>query len=149
MKVVINSCYGGFSVSLEAARHMAAAGSERAKKTVAEHEAKLARFEQYKRDGVIKGTEDDKERKFETSRFDINIKYGSLPDFHGYGYVDGIDGGFERNDPLLVGAVEALGKNASGQHANLTVVEIPDDVKWTISEYDGIEHIAEEHRTWS
>ena len=27
--------------------------------------------------------------------------------------------------------------------------EIPDDVNWYIAEYDGIEHIAERHRTWS
>jgi len=28
-------------------------------------------------------------------------------------------------------------------------VEIPDDVKWHIHEYDGLEHVAEDHRTWS
>ncbi len=25
---------------------------------------------------------------------------------------------------------------------------IPDDVKWQIEEYDGLEWIAEKHRTW-
>jgi hypothetical protein len=30
----------------------------------------------------------------------------------------------------------------------LRIVEIPDGVEWHISEYDGIEHIAENHRTW-
>jgi hypothetical protein len=28
------------------------------------------------------------------------------------------------------------------------VVEIPDDVNWQVEEYDGMEHIAEKHRTW-
>jgi hypothetical protein len=30
----------------------------------------------------------------------------------------------------------------------LEIVEIPDDVEYTIEEYDGLEHIAEKHRTW-
>jgi hypothetical protein len=28
------------------------------------------------------------------------------------------------------------------------VIEIPDDVEWIIVDYDGMEHIAEKHRTW-
>jgi len=28
------------------------------------------------------------------------------------------------------------------------VLEIPDDVEFTIEDYDGSEHIAETHRTW-
>jgi len=53
-----------------------------------------------------------------------------------------------RNDPALVQAVEELGDKANGCFAKLTVVEIPDDVKWQIEEYDGLEHIAEVHRVW-
>jgi len=30
----------------------------------------------------------------------------------------------------------------------LAIVEIPDDVEYTIEEYDGNEHVAEAHRTW-
>lgn len=54
----------------------------------------------------------------------------------------------ERHDPALVQAVEELGKKAWGRHAELVVVEIPDDVEYCIEEYDGLEHIAEVHRTW-
>ena len=54
----------------------------------------------------------------------------------------------ERNDPKLVEVVERLGSEANGRHAQLKIVNIPDDVKWTIQEYDGSEHIAEEHQTW-
>ena len=54
-----------------------------------------------------------------------------------------------RNDPVLVAVVEALGSNADGESASLRIVEIPDDVLWTIQEYDGCEWIAEKHRTWS
>ena len=55
-----------------------------------------------------------------------------------------------RSDPALVEAVEELGsERASDVGSALKVVEIPDDVKWQIKEYDGMEYIAEVHRTWS
>lgn len=57
-----------------------------------------------------------------------------------------IDG--SRDDPLVIECVEALGKKASGPHSDLEVIEVPDDAKWHIEEYDGNEHIAEDHRTW-
>lgn len=84
----------------------------------------------------------------------INVCYG------GFGLSDaaeqmlrelGVDDSCypERNDPKLVKVVEELGsKDASGEHAELKIVEIPDDVEWQIEEYDGYEHIAEKHRTW-
>lgn len=145
MKVVINRCFGGFSISEKAARHMAAAGSKQAQAEVARHEAELAAFRAYRDDGV-KPTGD--ERDFRTGMWDISIKYNKVPDFHGYGYGDGFEGGYDRADPLLVAAVEALGAEANGQHASLSVVEIPDGVNWHIDEYDGSEHVAEDHRTW-
>lgn len=33
-------------------------------------------------------------------------------------------------------------------HADLKIVEIPPDVDWEINEYDGVEWVAETHRTW-
>lgn len=147
MKVVINRCYGGFSISLEAARHMAAAGCKRAQHEVAEYDQELRDFAAYKENGTLPASNDD--RQFKTGMWDISIKYNSLPKFHGYGYLEGMDGGYERHDPLLVAAVEALGEAASGEHADLKAVEIPDGVDYELSEYDGIEHIAEKHRTWA
>ena len=54
----------------------------------------------------------------------------------------------ERDDSDLVAVVESLGDAANGRFAQLAVVEIPDDVEWTVQEYDGTEWIAETHRTW-
>lgn len=54
-----------------------------------------------------------------------------------------------RDDPRLIEVVERLGDDASGKFGKLKVVEIPDDVDWIIEEYDGFEHVAEAHRTWS
>jgi hypothetical protein len=54
----------------------------------------------------------------------------------------------DRDDYDLVTVVEGLGKLANGSYAKLKVVEIPADVQWHIEEYDGSEHVAENHRTW-
>jgi len=54
----------------------------------------------------------------------------------------------KRDDPMLVRVVETLGGDM-GSGTKLKVVEIPDDVQWEISEYDGWEHVAEKHRRWS
>lgn len=54
----------------------------------------------------------------------------------------------ERTDPRLVQVVEELGRKANDRFAELKIVEIPDDIEWTIEEYDGVEWIAEKHRTW-
>jgi hypothetical protein len=55
----------------------------------------------------------------------------------------------KRDDPILVEIVEQLGEAAYGDFAKLKVVEIPDDVQWTVEEYNGAEWIAEKHRTWN
>ena len=54
----------------------------------------------------------------------------------------------ERNDPLLIQVIEEMGVEANGDHAKIVVVEIPDDVKYEIDEYDGQETIHEVHRSW-
>lgn len=90
MKIVINTCYGGFGLSSEA----------------------LAEYNE------LSGN---------------NVKY----DFK-----------IPRDDLWLVEVVEKMGEYANGSFASLSVVEIPDGVNWEIDEYDGIEHIAEVHRTW-
>lgn len=54
----------------------------------------------------------------------------------------------DRSNPKLVECVEKLGEKASETCSRLKVVEIPDGVDWEIGEYDGIEWIAEKHRTW-
>ena len=53
-----------------------------------------------------------------------------------------------RDDPYLVKVVELLGVKANGSCAKLKVIEIPTDIEWEIEKYDGIEWIAEKHRTW-
>ncbi len=54
----------------------------------------------------------------------------------------------DRENPKLIEVVEKLGAAANGACANLRIVEIPEDVEYTIEEYDGIESVHEKHRSW-
>jgi hypothetical protein len=71
-------------------------------------------------------------------------------------YIDGVidddnlwvDFDLDRTDPLLVQVVEELGELASGQYSKLRIADVPEGVKWFIDDYDGVETIHEEHRSW-
>ena len=91
MKVVINGCYGGYSLSDEA------------------------------------------------------LAYLGIPGGNRYAYDN------DRTNPKLVECVEKLGTEVAshGFGSYLYVVEVPDDVKWTITDYDGMEQVEEVHRVWS
>jgi hypothetical protein len=54
----------------------------------------------------------------------------------------------ERDDPILIEIVLELKEKANRELSELKVVEIPDGIKYTIEEYDGIEWVAEKHRKW-
>jgi hypothetical protein len=60
------------------------------------------------------------------------------PDFYYYS--------ISRDCPVLVEMVESGGVDSA--YSSLKVVEIPNDVNWYIEERDGMEHVAERHRTW-
>jgi hypothetical protein len=107
MKVVINRCFGGFSITKEAAEFMAARGNAVAKA-------------------------------------DLNENKGY---WYGYGCAENYSS-YNRTDPDLVAAVETLGEKANGYCAELSVVEIPDDVEYEILDYDGIESIVDVKRHW-
>lgn len=92
MKVIINTCYGGFSLSDEAMTILR-----------------------------LRGVDMDKLEHHDSMRTHQDV----------------------------IEVVERLGALANGKYAELRVVEIPDDVKWHIAEYDGNEWVAEDHRTWS
>jgi hypothetical protein len=58
------------------------------------------------------------------------------------------DRNIARDDAVLVGLVQELGKDSWSDHARLKIVRVPADVAWQIEEYDGLEWVAEQHRTW-
>lgn len=77
-------------------------------------------------------------------------------EWNGYGYLENEDFGIEddnylayRRHPKLIAAIEKVGeKEASGQLAEVRIVDIPDGIEWEIYEYDGIETVHEKHRSW-
>ena len=140
-KLVINQCFGGFGLSGLALSmyHSLKEGGE----------VYLYAPEQGTRLGRYHRVSLEDASLFYTA---LSHDYGpvitdmsSIPDEE---YVFDLD--IERDDPMLVEVVEKLGsKRASGQCAELGIVEIPDDVEWHIEEYDGIESVHENHRSWS
>jgi hypothetical protein len=140
MKVVINTCFGGFGLS-DAAEDLYAEKSG----------FNIYRYtqEKYKPHGdgdlYVKVKSGGKHFLSYTFKEDHGDSFVDFPKDGGYWYSNDIS----RDDPLLVEVVEEMGSDANGSHAELRVVEIPDGVNYDISEYDGAEHIAETHRTWS
>lgn len=56
----------------------------------------------------------------------------------------------DRTNPLLIQIVEELGEEkAGGSCANLKIIEIPDNMEYEIEEYDGKEWVSEKHNRWS
>lgn len=119
MKVVINSDYGGFGVSILAMKHILQ------RKGITGTVFKSIFPEQ-----VI---EDDNSDDF-YSMYDSSGEYFS-PDF-------------PRDDADLVAVVEELGDKANTRYSSLKIVEIPDGVNYEIEEYDGSEWVSEVHRKW-
>jgi len=63
---------------------------------------------------------------------------------HFYAEID-----IARNDPQLIEAIEELGlEKSSGMFSDLSIVEVPDDAEVEVLDYDGLEYLAEKHRTW-
>jgi len=54
-----------------------------------------------------------------------------------------------RTDPDLITVIKELGEEANDRFSKLAIIEIPDDIEWEISEYDGWETVEEKHRSWS
>ena len=72
----------------------------------------------------------------------INISKSDWDNYHLY-LSEG-----HREDPILIEVVEELGEEASGKFGELVVVEIPDDLEYTIDNYDGIETLHEDVPVW-
>lgn len=121
MKVAINRCYGGFGLSPAAFEKILERKGIDYEKTPAKHA-----FRDNDSDYWLAGQVGEND-----------------------GYLSDYDFCQNRSDPDLIAVIEELGEEAWGWAAEIAIVDVPDDVKWHIDEYDGLEHVAEDHRTWS
>lgn len=144
MKIVINSCYGGFGLSpcvlklyYEKLNKPCYFLKRKYNSTVLNVDASTSTYEP-----VLAEELDKKDYWFASS-----IPNGTREDLFGnYISCRGVD----RADPLLIEAIEEIGiENAGQRHSKLKIIEIPDWIEYTVEEYDGMEHVAEKHRTWN
>lgn len=137
MKIAINKCFGGYSLSLKAMKRL----------------AELKGREVYFYTGTLYGGY-RRVDNLNTSNLFILPLAKDLGDWVAHEDLpSGDDMWFDncrndRTDPDLIKVVEEMGAEANGACANLEIMEIPDDVDYEIQEYDGQEWVAERHRTW-
>lgn len=152
MKVAINACYGGFSLSPEATLKLYERGvteiatpvdeywppaereEEAARYPTLGYAANLAKWREYK--AGMRARKGKRDSLFVTV-FSPDEKY-----------VLNAGREIKRDHPELIRLIEEMGDAVNGACAELRIVEIPDGVEFCIEEYDGNEHIAEVHRTW-
>lgn len=138
MKVVINRCFGGFGLSEKAIRRYLEIKGQKV----------WIEPDKWGNTYWLVAPEDRTVRKeghdFYSMSIDDRVEHNRKLDKETFYH-----GNVGRDDPVLIQVVEELGKEANGNYAKLEIVEIPDDVDWELDEYDGMEHIAEKHRTWS
>lgn len=146
VKVVINRRFGGFGLSDEAYEKLIEYGVPVRKYTPQDRDPETRLYKpQPLNDGeVIFDRELTPEG--EDSLNDLYWKYkpNSIHDRYWETWIDD-----NRTHPLLIRVVEELGDKANGKHSELKIIEIPDDVKYEIDKYDGLETIHEVHRSWS
>ncbi len=137
MKIVINECFGGFSLSPEADLWLYNNGYDgKGFKENIEH--------YFSSDYRCSKALEIWESYLNTGKYSIVLNVFT-PDKKHVLYSRDID----RTHPLLIKCIEELGEKANGACAELKIIEIPNNIEYEIEDYDGIEHIAEIHRTWS
>lgn len=144
MKVVLNKCYGGFGLSpLATKRYLELKGEE----------CYFYKQTRYKHNGVadeyVKISVDEAQQDLSVIHVYkkyLGEKFSKWPTGQ-TDYFSEYD--LDRSDPLLIKTIEELGeKKSSGHLAELKVIEIPDGIDWHIDDYDGIETLHKNHRSW-
>ncbi len=148
MKVAINRCYGGFGLSDAAMEKLIEYGVPVRKYETPERDPETGRY----------AYEPDEEVIYDRSLTPRGED--SWNDFYWRSVDEGREGSIfggrywdtwtksNRTHPLVIRVIEELGEAANGPCASLEVVEIPDGIDWYIDEYDGVERINEQHRSW-
>ena len=138
MEVVVNRCYGGFGLSSKALKALIDLDSPHINPMTVEDYCSNSDVEAVKKEFTV---------PLEDGYYGHRLYGTILKDNFIFGINRECDSSF-RSDPILVEVVKELGEESFGHYAKLEVVEIPDGVSFCIHEYDGMESIHEEHRSW-
>ena len=133
MKLVINSCYGGFHLSPKALKRYLELKGKNA------YFYKQTKYEY--RDSINEFTRIDNIDAIKNDLF-INcttIDYGKVTNIYPSSPFE--YGSIPRNDRHLIQVVKELGKEANTEVSRLTIVEIENGRWYKINEYDGYESI--------
>jgi len=123
MKIAVNRCYGGFTINNDVA------------KLLKEKGVTITFVGEKYSDGSGP----------KTSFGDEDYHYLSNDNFD----IESDNYNAWRADPRLIESIEKIGTDkAGGSSSEIEIVEIPDDIDWHIDDYDGIESVHEEHRSW-
>lgn len=135
MKVILNKCFGGFHPSTECYELYCK------KKDLSCYWYDY----DWKHHDYVKVTEFNSLVRYDCVTKDFGPFIEGSSDFDSH-----IINLFEdhRTDPILIECVEELKEQASSAVSKLVVVEIPDDMDYVIDNYDGIETLHENVRTW-
>lgn len=120
MKIAINKCFGGFTLSDKVHEKLIELG-----------------IPHYKTWDEIPKTDEP----YVVDSDNPSDTFGSY--YSNFGDDD------KRTHPILIQAIEAVGiTEASGRFGEIRIIDIPDDIQFEITDYDGIESIHELHRSW-
>ncbi|MHA1685279.1 MAG: hypothetical protein ACTSYD_02600 [Candidatus Heimdallarchaeaceae archaeon] len=134
IKIAINKCYGGFRLSQKAVKWLYEHGDK--------HITKVPKKDFIKDDDPLLLMKSEKEF--------LDWLAVPLIKEKGKEYVllDQHTVYKHRACPLLIRCIEELGEEANSKFSKLKIIEVPAAVEWEIQEYDGVEWVAEKHRTW-
>ena len=133
MKILINTCFGGYNLSYEAMLRYAELKG-------------IAVYPENSLGGLYTYWLVPESERVDQSNWRSMSKEEQKASSKLYEEQTLCNSGF-RTDPTMIQVVEELGTKANGRCAELKIVEIPDGMHYTIEEFDGKEHIAEVHRT--
>ena len=137
-KIVINKCFGGFGLGIEAQKLINKLGCPH---------TEVKTEQQYFGGDSMKEFDIEHYGSVENAHKQ-HAEFCEIPFSNGKLIRDDHDDRSNRGCPVLIKVVEKMGKKSWGKHAELKIVEIPDGVEWSIEEYDGSEWISEKHKTW-
>ncbi len=136
-KVILNKCFGGFGVSKKAYELY----TKKKGLNLFCYECDIKDY----RNHIYKYAKDDNLfNHYFTKDFGDNVQI-SNEDYEKYSlYLDTR----YREDPILIEVIEELGEEANNKYSQLKIVEIPDNLNYTIDDYDGIETLHQEVQEW-